>query len=375
MKKTIMLICVICLLLVTLFLFPKGINYITSLKSEDVLKTKIDDIFVYGESLDIKINNKLENVIKFKNVKKNDIEYRISTGKEIDKGILPTKISPGDYYLMDIGEKHLYSPENINIEYWTITRNGVNYKITIKTTASGLLKYSKKKEKLPENYYDILIDPGHGGEDVGSIGIDGVTTEAEINLNLSMILLQKLRDAGYKVGITRTTDVNPGSCSSIGNYCDNGRISQSYELYSRLFLNVHHNAGLGSGFEIYSSYLASEDFSEIIKTKLLEISSPSTKETNKVEEGIYQRTFIDDEHNLLRDYYFALRETGGRATRGISEDNLDNSTSRIGSQAVLLEFGYIDNETDFVQLINSEFQEKEAELITEAVNEYLESTT
>ena len=52
----------------------------------------------------------------------------------------------------------------------------------------------------------IVIDPGHGGEDGGAVGINGVY-EKELNLDISEALATYLRFAGFEVVQTRTEDV------------------------------------------------------------------------------------------------------------------------------------------------------------------------
>jgi N-acetylmuramoyl-L-alanine amidase len=50
----------------------------------------------------------------------------------------------------------------------------------------------------------IVIDPGHGGSDPGTVG-NGLQ-EKDVTLAVSNILSQLLRNAGYDVVSTRTTD-------------------------------------------------------------------------------------------------------------------------------------------------------------------------
>lgn len=52
----------------------------------------------------------------------------------------------------------------------------------------------------------IVLDPGHGGEDGGTVGVNGVY-EKDLNLAVSETLASVLRFAGYEVIETRTEDV------------------------------------------------------------------------------------------------------------------------------------------------------------------------
>lgn len=91
----------------------------------------------------------------------------------------------------------------------------------------------------------IVIDPGHGGKDPGTIGIHGVEEKA-LNLQLAQALAQLLRDRyGYEVLMTRTDDtfIPLAQRSRIANHWN-----------ADLFVSVHCNASLSPklhGFEVY----------------------------------------------------------------------------------------------------------------------------
>ncbi len=52
----------------------------------------------------------------------------------------------------------------------------------------------------------VVIDPGHGGEDGGAVGINGCI-EKELNLDIALILRDLLTASGVKVKMTRTEDI------------------------------------------------------------------------------------------------------------------------------------------------------------------------
>ena len=51
----------------------------------------------------------------------------------------------------------------------------------------------------------IILDAGHGGEDCGTIGVNGIY-EKDINLRMAFILQEYFELAGYKVFLTREED-------------------------------------------------------------------------------------------------------------------------------------------------------------------------
>jgi N-acetylmuramoyl-L-alanine amidase len=78
----------------------------------------------------------------------------------------------------------------------------------------------------------ICIDPGHGGKDCGTIGPTGLK-EKDVNLDISIKLKSKLIDAGFKVILTRESDINH-SVDEITNFANSNNVD--------LFISVHNNS-------------------------------------------------------------------------------------------------------------------------------------
>ena len=51
----------------------------------------------------------------------------------------------------------------------------------------------------------FVLDAGHGGEDSGAVGLNGVL-EKNLNMEMTLLLGELLREAGYRVVYTRTED-------------------------------------------------------------------------------------------------------------------------------------------------------------------------
>ena len=92
----------------------------------------------------------------------------------------------------------------------------------------------------------VLIDPGHGGEDGGAVSPDGVA-ESQINLEISLLVNDLLRFAGQKTQMVRTEDIS---------VCDEGlstirerkasdlrnRVTMANEAESNVLLSIHQNS-------------------------------------------------------------------------------------------------------------------------------------
>lgn len=78
----------------------------------------------------------------------------------------------------------------------------------------------------------IVIDPGHGGHDPGTIGING-SYEKDINLDISKKLYERLKFMDYKVLLTRNVD----------EYVDNrDRARFANRKRARVFISIHCNS-------------------------------------------------------------------------------------------------------------------------------------
>jgi N-acetylmuramoyl-L-alanine amidase len=78
----------------------------------------------------------------------------------------------------------------------------------------------------------VVLDPGHGGESLGAVGLNGLE-EKEINLKVSLSLASELRKAGFRVVLTRDSDVDVSH---------ENRVHTAVREEADLFLSIHHNA-------------------------------------------------------------------------------------------------------------------------------------
>ena len=71
----------------------------------------------------------------------------------------------------------------------------------ISVFALGFVVYGAISDKISGEKNDlatVILDPGHGGEDGGAVGIDGII-EKDINLSISLKLRDLLQAAGRQL--------------------------------------------------------------------------------------------------------------------------------------------------------------------------------
>jgi hypothetical protein len=234
-------------------------------------------------------------------------------------------------------------------------------------------------DELPADVYDIVIDPGHGGVDSGTVGkFDGVTyLEEDEVLEFSIALEKELTAAGFKVKMTREVDEYPGNSRDM--FGENGRIQMIFEAQPKIVYSIHLNAHPQNRYG-YEIFVTNRDgaIGPYIADELATVSEPSNTLYHKAAEGIYQRYLSKEdiqawqeslaerdederyemfevllETNRRVDYYVVVRELGTLATdayedgRRPDREANEYRESIYGIEGALIELCYIDSEEDF----------------------------
>lgn len=222
----------------------------------------------------------------------------------------------------------------------------------ISAFSGGVFKRAVTKLILTENVqtvkpYDktktVIIDPGHGGEDPGAVGVNGLL-EKDVNLRLSLVLKELLILQGYNVVMTRDTDVllydENASGSKKGQDLKN-RLDFEKKYPDAVFVSIHMNKfSMESckGLQVYYSANTEESkaLAEAVKENVREmIQSDNKRETKKANSSI----FILD---------------------------------RIEIPAILIECGFLSNYSEAELLSSDEYISKLAFAISRAISESCE---
>lgn len=173
---------------------------------------------------------------------------------------------------------------------------------------SGLLTVNFTMQALPfrsitdalnNEMYDktVIIDPGHGGPDGGAVGVDGVV-EKGINLAISLKLRSLFLSAGYTVIMIREDDR-----TICDKGCDTIRSKKSSDLHNRLkianehpkalFISIHQNiysSSKYSGAQVFYSAnnVDSKDLAQMIQGGIKSMLQPdNTREIKPAEDNLY----------------------------------------------------------------------------------------
>lgn len=187
------------------------------------------------------------------------------------------------------------------------------------------------------NNLDVVIDPGHGGNDPGKVSADG-TLEKDLNLEISYILKEELESRGISVLMLRDEDKNLATegATNIKSSDMKNRVGMINASKGVIFVSVHQNSFTDSsvrGAQVFyhDSSEESEAFAKILQEKLNEIDPHHAREAK-----------------AGNDYYIL------------------NKTVCPG---VILECGFLSCPQEAALLVSEQYQQKIASAIADAIED------
>ncbi|WP_084500811.1 peptidoglycan-binding protein [Halalkalibacillus halophilus] len=184
------------------------------------------------------------------------------------------------------------------------------------------------RETMEDNIVKIFIDPGHGGRDPGAIGFG--LTEKYVNLDISLKMKQFLENKyrGADIMLTRTTDEY---------HALESRSVMANEWGADYFVGVHNNAFNGNmhGFETF------------------------------IHNGSVSSETVQHQRNIHTHVYNEMR-SDGISDRGMKRSNF-NVLRNTDMPAILFEYLFIDNRSEYELLRNSSYRTHLAEITADAI--------
>ncbi|BAC88463.1 N-acetylmuramoyl-L-alanine amidase [Gloeobacter violaceus] len=175
----------------------------------------------------------------------------------------------------------------------------------------------------------VMIDPGHGGAQTGSIGPSGIP-EKTVNLAIALRLGEQLRRAGAEVLFTRTADVDVP-------LAERSRMLEAKQ--PTVFLSLHHNALPDAGdplrqygTSVYWYHMQSRELAEVLHRQLL-------RDLGRPDYGLYW------------DSLAVIRPTA--------------------APAVLLELGFMTHPDEYTLITAPAYQERIARALTRGLERWL----
>ncbi len=211
--------------------------------------------------------------------------------------------------------------------------NGIKNQTSAASTETSGSRADQSTITVPtpsESAPKVIIDPGHGGEDYGSVRQE--LYEKDANLAIALQLQKILLEEGYQVFMIRDTDVSVENRTRTET-----AIAQGGDVYVSIHLNsLEEDSDSTTGAEVWYSDMR-EDNSETLA-----------------------RYVVDELTTLV-----------GTENRGVKVGNNLTVLRYNGIPACLVECGFITSTEERAKLFDAEYQKKLAEGIAEGIKKFL----
>lgn len=217
----------------------------------------------------------------------------------------------------------------------------------------------------PKQVPVVVLDPGHGGSNLGATGVTGLH-EKQLSLVLASHVADRLRARGIAVQLTRTTD---------RTLTLRQRVAIADRVPADLFVSIHANASPTRTQRGYETYVVTARGIDIDGRAL---RSDTTTPRPGVDPDV--ALILDDVERgasqweaaeLAARMQHALRDhRGGDGDRGVRQD-AHHVLLGATMPAVLVEVGFLDHPIEGRQLADPTVQSQLADALTEAIADQL----
>ncbi len=225
-------------------------------------------------------------------------------------------------------------------------------------------------EQLGLDIQTIMIDPGHGGKDPGAV-CSGIL-EKDINLRLAKILGEILKEKGYNVQYTRTTDkfIPLEERTAMAN-------AESTDLFLSLHVNAQRNTKV-HGLEVYYLNLANSEEAVRVAARENSVSEKKISDLQLILSDLMLNSKIEESEKLAQRVLDFTLDYSRRFYK-VNDHGVRRAPFYVlmGAQmpAILVEIGYLTNPTERKRLQDYAYLKRMAWGIYQGINAYREDIT
>lgn len=214
----------------------------------------------------------------------------------------------------------------------------------------------------------IVIDPGHGGKEVGAIGPSGMM-EKDVTLALCRRLASSLSaKTGARVVLTREDD-------SVVSLDQRTAVANQYK--ADLFLSVHMNAAVVRDARGSEVYFLSADASDDLARKAADAENAvsakaapaSSNELQLILWDLAQQEYLQESSRFAQAIQEEMNALSGIQNRGVKQAPFKVLVGAT-MPAALVEVAFISNPDEEAKLKNDTFQSNVIDALTRAVVRY-----
>jgi N-acetylmuramoyl-L-alanine amidase len=238
--------------------------------------------------------------------------------------------------------------------------------------ATGVVTPSLARPAERPGIHTIVIDPGHGGKDVGAMGPGG-TMEKDATLELCRKLSAELAaKIGARVVLTRDED---------GVVSLDQRTALANQYHADLFLSIHMNAAAVKGARGSETYFLSADASDELARKAAEVENDQTKtgapeaatansaDLKLILWDLAQQEYLQESSRFASDIQQEMNAVAGVQGRGVKQAPFKVLVGAT-MPAALVEVAFISNPEEEAKLKDEKFMSAIIEALTRAVVRY-----
>jgi N-acetylmuramoyl-L-alanine amidase len=228
----------------------------------------------------------------------------------------------------------------------------------------------------PKSVRTIVIDPGHGGLEVGAKGKFG-SLEKDITLGISLKLKALIeRNLAFQVVLTRDRDLEV----SLDN-----RAATANNHQAELFVSIHANGSLRRNAAGSETYFLSLNATDEEARRLAYLENTTTQVERPLDDDkkddimmilwdMAQSAYLKQSQRLAEIIQDELNTLLGTANRGIKQAPFKVLTG-VASPAVLVEVAFISNPEEEKNLVTEAFQQRIAQAIFQGIGRYIKLTS
>jgi N-acetylmuramoyl-L-alanine amidase len=215
----------------------------------------------------------------------------------------------------------------------------------------------------------IVIDPGHGGREIGAVGPSGLT-EKELTLDIATrlgnMIVQRL---GLDVRLTRDSDIDKEL---------EERTAFANNLKADVFISIHANSYRGRGVRGAETFFLSDRATDdaarrvaAIENDALELQGPASGDDGlqMLLWDMAQTAHLQESAVLAEMIQANLNSLGGTTDRGIKQAPF-RVLKGANMPAVLVEVGFLSNPDEERMLADPAYRQRIAEVLFSSLSEY-----
>ena len=238
------------------------------------------------------------------------------------------------------------------------------------TAADGAEFPEQPARPRPQDVFrTIVIDPGHGGSEIGTVGPTGVTEKA-VALNIAQRLHDLIEERlGLDARLTRESDVDRDL---------EQRTAFANNLKANVFVSIHANAYRGKGVHGAETFFLSDQATDddarrlaALENDALDLQGPASGDSGlqMLLWDMAQTKHLFESSVLAEMIQVRLNDLAGTTDRGVKQAPF-RVLKGANMPAVLVEVGFLSNPDEERLLADPQYRQRIAEQLYESLNQY-----